>query len=311
MQSTHFHEDMRPELDRRGYDSVFKQKTMSEMFTCAGDYAMDGCATFFKRDRFVLVKKYEVEFNKAAQSYAESVHDQADHRRALNRLLKNNVALILVLEGLPPGDAAVEPSRRQLVCIANTHIHANPELSDVKLWQVHTLLKGLEKIANSANIPMVVAGDLNSRPGSAPHDLLVKQSVDARHPDLQNDPLSLFSGASAAKLQHSLKLKSAYAAAAATGGGGGVSDDVRLLRSRLDSERAEPLFTNLTCDFKDTLDYIIFSAGELTPTALLELPPMSAMLREGETGLPNELWSSDHVAIMAEFRALSHPAQIY
>jgi hypothetical protein len=37
---------------------------------------------------------------------------------------------------------------KQLICVANTHIHANPELNDVKLWQVHTLLKGLEKIAN-------------------------------------------------------------------------------------------------------------------------------------------------------------------
>jgi endonuclease/exonuclease/phosphatase (EEP) superfamily protein YafD len=52
---------------------------------------------------------------------------------------------------------------------ANTHIHANPELKDVKLWQVHTLLKGLEKIAASADIPMLVAGDFNSVPGrSAP-----------------------------------------------------------------------------------------------------------------------------------------------
>lgn len=48
---------------------------------------------------------------------------------------------------------------------ANTHIHANPELKDVKLWQVHTLLKGLEKIAASADIPMLVAGDFNSVPG--------------------------------------------------------------------------------------------------------------------------------------------------
>ena len=48
---------------------------------------------------------------------------------------------------------------------ANTHIHANPELKDVKVWQVHTLLKGLEKIAASASIPMLVAGDFNSVPG--------------------------------------------------------------------------------------------------------------------------------------------------
>ena len=35
------------------------------------------------------------------------------------------------------------------------------------LRQVHTLLKGLEKIAHSADIPMLVAGDFNSVPSSA------------------------------------------------------------------------------------------------------------------------------------------------
>lgn len=32
-------------------------------------------------------------------------------------------------------------------------------------YQVHTLLKGLEKIAASADIPMLVCGDFNSIPG--------------------------------------------------------------------------------------------------------------------------------------------------
>jgi hypothetical protein len=58
--------------------------------------------------------------------------------------LQDNVALIAVLEMAPDP----ERSSKQLICVANTHIHANPELNDVKLWQVHTLLKGLEKIAN-------------------------------------------------------------------------------------------------------------------------------------------------------------------
>ena len=48
--------------------------------------------------------------------------------------------------------------------------------------QVHTLLKGLEKIAVSADIPMLVAGDFNSTPGSAAHVLLVKRSVPSSHP---------------------------------------------------------------------------------------------------------------------------------
>ena len=47
---------------------------------------------------------------------------------------------------------------------------------------MHTLLKGLEKIAVSADIPMLVAGDFNSMPGSAAHALLVKRSVPSSHP---------------------------------------------------------------------------------------------------------------------------------
>lgn len=57
--------------------------------------------------------------------------------------LQDNVALIAVLEMVEQ-----QSGSKQLLCVANTHIHANPELNDVKLWQVHTLLKGLEKIAN-------------------------------------------------------------------------------------------------------------------------------------------------------------------
>lgn len=99
--------------------------------------------------------------------------------------------------------------------------------------QVHTLLKGLEKIAASADIPMLVAGDFNSVPGrlvasrtlycvlywrefssltccgtfcSAPHCLLSTGRVDPAHPDLQVDPLNILRPPS--KLFHSLPLVS-------------------------------------------------------------------------------------------------------
>lgn len=91
---------------------------------------------------------------------------------------QDNVAVIAVLEAVEPAVPAEGPPRRTLLCVANTHIHANPELSDVKIWQVHTLLKGLEKIAASADIPMLVAGDFNSTPGSPAHCLLVKGRID-------------------------------------------------------------------------------------------------------------------------------------
>ena len=57
-----------------------------------------------------------------------------------------------------------------------------PADSCLRVWQVHTLLKGLEKIAHSADIPMLVAGDFNSVPTSAAYGLIVKKQVEAGHP---------------------------------------------------------------------------------------------------------------------------------
>ena len=49
--------------------------------------------------------------------------------------LQDNVALIAVLEATEAPGRSVNGDRRQLVCVANTHVHSNPELTDVKLWQ--------------------------------------------------------------------------------------------------------------------------------------------------------------------------------
>lgn len=58
VQSNHFSDFLQPELARAGYTAIYKKKTM-EIYT-GNAYAIDGCATFFKKERFALVKKYEV-----------------------------------------------------------------------------------------------------------------------------------------------------------------------------------------------------------------------------------------------------------
>ena len=58
------------------------------------------------------------------------------HERSRQTLLQDNVALIAVLEATEAPGRSVNGDRRQLVCVANTHVHSNPELTDVKLWQV-------------------------------------------------------------------------------------------------------------------------------------------------------------------------------
>jgi CCR4-NOT transcription complex subunit 6 len=61
---------------------------------------------------------------------------QAQKRTALNRLVKDNIALIVVLEA-KFGNQPTDPSgKRQLICVANTHVNVQQDLKDVKLWQV-------------------------------------------------------------------------------------------------------------------------------------------------------------------------------
>ena len=68
---------------------MYKKKT-AQVFS-QGTYVIDGCAIFFKKDRFTLIKKYEVEFNKAALSLVESLGGSSQKKEALNRLMKDNV----------------------------------------------------------------------------------------------------------------------------------------------------------------------------------------------------------------------------
>jgi len=296
VQSDHFEDFFLGELGKRGYTAVYKKKT-AQVFS-QGTYVIDGCAIFFKKDRFTLIKKYEVEFNKAALSLVESLGGSSTKKEALNRLMKDNVALIVVLEALDQPHARDPSGKRQLLCVANTHIHANTELNDVKLWQVHTLLKGLEKIAASAEIPMVVCGDFNSTPGSAAHNLLCNGRVDGAHPELATDPFGILRPPS--KLQHPLPLVSAYTAL--TKQPCLESDEAERQRGRMDATgTGEPLFTNCTKDFFGTLDYIFYTDDTLAPLSLLEVPTEHEC-RSKYGGLPNTQCSSDHVSLMAEFQ---------
>lgn len=161
------------------------------------------------------------------------------------------------------------------------------------------MLKGLEKIANSAKIPMVIAGDLNSIPGSAPHTLIVDRFVDVSRHDLATDPLNLFPTDKSSMPSHSLDLCSVYSAAYNSTA---QSSGMHRLRQQLDDVYHEPRFTNITHDFKETLDYILFTSPELNLTGVLDLPHLGDIL-DGNfaSGLPNAQCASDHVALMAEF----------
>ncbi|KAK1368666.1 hypothetical protein POM88_034758 [Heracleum sosnowskyi] len=134
-------------------------------------------------------------------------------------------------------------------CVMGCMASPATDLKDVKIWQVHTLLKGLEKIDVSVDIPMLVCGDFNSVPGSAPHALQALGKVDHMHPELAVDPLGILCPAN--KLLHQLSLVNAYSSFARIGVDLGFEQQKR----RMDPNTNEPLFTNCTRDFLKSKEF--------------------------------------------------------
>jgi CCR4-NOT transcription complex subunit 6 len=75
-------------------------------------------------------------------------------------------------------------------------------------------------------------------------------------------------------------------------------------RWHMDPSSDEPFFTNCTRDFLGTLDYIFYTDNSLEVESLLELLDEERLRKD--TALPSPEWSSDHIALLAEFRCKIH-----
>ncbi|MCL7029643.1 hypothetical protein MKW94_029368 [Papaver nudicaule] len=283
VQSDHFEDFFKPELQRFGYSAIYKQKT-SGLFTYKRQYTYEGCATFFRCDKFRQIEKYVLEFNTIAQELIKSLDE--DRSRSM---MKHNVALIVILEAIETEPLCDTPIHR--ICVANVHVSADPKFTDVKLWQVGTLIEGLERIIAHSYIPVLICGDLNSFPRSAAHSLVVNGKVDRMHEDLMETPDDIIQHL---KLSHKLPpLASAYSSFSRPANGDSKQ------RSMMNPNTMEPRFTIARPDFRSAIDYIFYTEDMLRVRSLLELVHVGFAIRD--TALPSALWPSDHIALMAEF----------
>jgi len=277
VQADRFENFFYPEMRTKGYEGLYKKKTRESM---GQEGKVDGCAIFFKRSRFHLLEKYVIEFNDAAMAMARAGTLTSKQKAtktevcdALNRLLKDNVAQVVVLETLP---SEMEEGGQRF-CVCNTHIFWDPEYSDVKLWQTHMLIKELEKFNVGRNLPLILCGDFNSMPDSSVYEFLTTGSVRAVHPDLKRNPCGITPAAS--EFRHDLQLQSAFV-------------------STLGSE---PQFTNFTGDFVGTLDYLFSTTDRLQAAAVHAVPTEEVLRKQSDSPLPNPQYPSDHIALCADF----------
>nr|XP_057927599.1 CCR4-NOT transcription complex subunit 6-like [Doryrhamphus excisus]XP_057927601.1 CCR4-NOT transcription complex subunit 6-like [Doryrhamphus excisus] len=292
-------------LKERGYDGYFCPKSRAKLVSEQERKHVDGCAVFFKTEKFSLVQKHTVEFNQVAMANSEGSEVM------LNRVMtKDNIGVAVLLEvnkDLFSGGVKTAPER-QLLLVANAHMHWDPEYSDVKLIQTMMFLSELKSIAESASgssaagagspssdsssIPIVLCADLNSLPDSGVVEYLSDGGVADNHKDFKelryNECLSNFScngkngNAADGSITHSFQLKSAY--------------DGNLMP-----------YTNYTYDFKGVIDYIFFSRTRMSVLGLLGPLDHQWLVDNNITGCPHPHIPSDHFSLLAQLELRPPP----
>jgi mRNA deadenylase 3'-5' endonuclease subunit Ccr4 len=125
----------RPTLGEKGYESVYKQRPNKP----------DGCAIFFKREKYSnlispLIFRFELRSSHA-------FHFMDPHQR---------VGLVLCL-GLKEFQKQRVASLFGNICIASTHLFWNKEAVDVQVAEVSTLLDEISNF-NTQGYPSIICG---------------------------------------------------------------------------------------------------------------------------------------------------------
>ncbi|KAJ6498967.1 glucose-repressible alcohol dehydrogenase transcriptional effector [Mycena sanguinolenta] len=282
-----------------GYEGVHGAKSRYKTMQDSDRRQVDGCATFFKKDRYQLVENHLIEFNSIAMQRTDFKKTDDMFNRVLG---KDHIAVVVLLEDLMSGTRII---------VSNTHLHWDAAYSDVKLVQTALLMEEVEKVAHGfakypprppdtpggadddpvpsrppppvyaegTKIPLIVCGDYNSMPSSGVYEFLSAGSLPPTHPDFLSHTYGNYTSEG---IRHKLGLKSAYT----TVGGGGVSEEIMAM-------------TNFTPGFRGVLDYVWYSTGNLILNSVVG--EIDKTYLEKIVGFPNVHFPSDHIALTATF----------
>ncbi|KIJ60025.1 hypothetical protein HYDPIDRAFT_177587 [Hydnomerulius pinastri MD-312] len=277
-------------LQEQDYEGVYYPKSRYKTMSDADRRQVDGCAIFYKANKYQLVERQLIEFSTVAMQRPDFKKTDDMFNRVLG---KDHIAVVCCFENKETGTRVI---------VANAHIHWDPVFRDVKLVQVALLVDEIDKIASffcklpprppgnsddktasssrapplytdGTKIPLVICGDFNSIPSSGVCEFLSNGSAPPDHPDFMSH---LYGRYTSEGLRHKFGLKSAYAAA------------------------GDPPLTNFTPSFQGVIDYIWYGTGNLAVNAVLDGVDKSYL--EKAVGFPNAHFPSDHICMVSEFR---------
>jgi CCR4-NOT transcription complex subunit 6 len=227
-----------------------------------------------------MTENYCLEFNDIARQEVTNLgYEENDARRYMNRLHRDNIAQIIVLESLSRASGSRNTGRSSL-CVVNTHIYSNQMKADVKLWQSIKLIHEIQQfVTTRPDLALIICGDFNSEPSSAVYDFIMNGHLLAEnHPEEFINDSTVRILPDAHDIVHDMSLASAMQTALGQ----------------------EPHFTNYTSKFKGTLDYIFYSPSRLRILAITSPPDEYDVRAVAGDGLPCTCYPSDHVLLSCD-----------
>lgn len=265
-----YHEFWLPFMLKRGYKGIFLSKTRSKTMNDIDSKKVDGCATFYKSNKFVLLQKQNFEYNSVCMGSEKYKKTRDLFNRFMN---KDNIALISFMQQQNNGEKIV---------IINTHLHWDPAFNDVKALQVGILLEEVQEMIKKffnissydeiKNFSLIICGDFNSTKENAVHQLFSTGTVQ-KHVDLKGRDYGKFTDDG---FKHNFKLKSAYEAI------------------------GELPFTNFSPNFTDVIDYIWYLSLALQVKGVLG--KIDEVYVNRCIGFPNAHFPSDHIPLATKFQ---------
>ncbi|KAL7424531.1 Glucose-repressible alcohol dehydrogenase transcriptional effector [Cryptotrichosporon argae] len=285
--SEQFADFFQPQLKAAGYEGSHYSRTRARTMAQDDAKMVDGCATFWKADKFRLVETQVIEFNQVALQRSELRTDDM-----FNRVLsRDNIGTTCALEFRRSGAR---------VMVANAHIYWDHKYRDVKLVQIGMFMEKLEEIVASfaafpppppsgepgvppppmysrfdkgRDIPLILCVDLNSLASSAVYEYISSGELAGTHADFMTHRYGPYTDRG---LKHGLGLRSACASF------------------------GEMRMTNFTPTFDEAIDYIFYSPRSLKVTSVLGDVERNYLDRV--VGFPNAHFPSDHIPVFAQFR---------
>ncbi|TYZ69408.1 hypothetical protein PybrP1_005655 [[Pythium] brassicae (nom. inval.)] len=292
-----------PALRPTGFETFYSGKTGS---------TQEGCAVFVRTDAFEVVEKHTVDLSMVVKHSPDpTIRGLLAAFPELGKAFDKipSVAQLLLLR------SKRDPTKH--LVLSNTHLFYRADAHLVRLLQTVVMVREASKLRldTGGHVGLVLCGDLNAFPGTAPIRFLLDASIDSSHPHWQD----------AMRFKWKLTENSNTNSSAKKGNKSSTrsnnridSDSEPLLTAHskaqegfasvasgsfrhdlaLESACGIPDFTNFAGTFIGTLDYILIGRECLHVQQVF--PLFTAEDASSEVALPSSRFPSDHISLVCD-----------